>query len=147
MVFSLPQAPFSVFWEGTKKRSHGPCLQKIMGSILRNKKNLNAGGLGVGGFPAKESACNAGDLGLIPGPRRSPGQENDNPLYYSCLENPTEEPDGLQSAHTQSFQSCPTVCNPVDCGLQAPLSMGFSRQEYWSGLPFPTPRELPDPGI
>ena len=31
--------------------------------------------------------------------------------------------------------------------LQAPLSMGFSRQEYWSGLPFPSPRDLPDPGI
>ena len=31
--------------------------------------------------------------------------------------------------------------------LQAPLSMGFSRQEYWSGLPFPSPGHLPDPGI
>jgi len=30
---------------------------------------------------------------------------------------------------------------------QASLSVGFSRQEYWSGLPFPPPRELPDPGI
>ena len=30
---------------------------------------------------------------------------------------------------------------------QAPLSMGFSRQEYWSGLPFPIPGDLPDPGI
>ena len=31
--------------------------------------------------------------------------------------------------------------------LQAPLSMGFSRQEYWSGLPCPSPGDLPDPGI
>ena len=30
---------------------------------------------------------------------------------------------------------------------QAPLSVGFSRQEYWSGLPFPLPGDLPDPGI
>ena len=30
---------------------------------------------------------------------------------------------------------------------QGPLSMGFSRQEYWSGLPFPSPGDLPDPGI
>ena len=30
---------------------------------------------------------------------------------------------------------------------KAPLSMGFSRQEYWSGLPFPSPGDLPDPGI
>ena len=35
------------------------------------------------------------------------------------------------------------------CGLvrQAPLAIGFSRQEYWSGLPFPSPGDLPDPGI
>ena len=45
-------------------------------------------------------------------------------------------------------QSCPTLCNPMDGGLhQAPPSMGFSRQEYWSGLPFPSPGNLPDPGI
>ena len=42
-------------------------------------------------------------------------------------------------------QSCPTLCDPVDCSLQS--SMGFSRQEYWSGLPFPSPGDLPDPGI
>ena len=35
----------------------------------------------------------------------------------------------------------------MDCGTQAPLSMGFPRQEYWSGLPFPPPGDLPDPGI
>ena len=44
-------------------------------------------------------------------------------------------------------QSCLTLCYPMDCSLQAPLSMGFSRQEYWSGLPFPSPGDLPDPGI
>ena len=31
-------------------------------------------------------------------------------------------------------------CNPIDCAHQAPLSMGFSRQEHWSGLPFPSPK-------
>ena len=36
----------------------------------------------------KESACNAGDLGSIPGSGRSPGEGNGNPLQYSCLENP-----------------------------------------------------------
>ena len=43
------------------------------------------------GFPgdsdSKESACNAGDLGLIPGSGRYPGEENDNPLQYFYLEN------------------------------------------------------------
>ena len=33
----------------------------------------------------------------------------------------------------------------MDCS--PPLSMGFSRQEYWSGLPFPSPRDLPEPGL
>ena len=36
---------------------------------------------------------------------------------------------------------------PGSVALQAPLSVGFSRQEYWSGLPFPFPRDLPDPGV
>jgi len=38
----------------------------------------------------KESACNAGDLGLIRGMGRAPGEGNGNPLQYSCLENPME---------------------------------------------------------
>ena len=40
-----------------------------------------------GGSDAKESACNAGDPGSIPGSERSPGEGNGNPLHYSCLEN------------------------------------------------------------
>ena len=36
---------------------------------------------------------------------------------------------------------------PWTVAHQAPLSMGFSRQEYWSGLPFPSPGDIPDPGI
>ena len=44
-------------------------------------------------------------------------------------------------------QSCLTLCDPMDCNLSAPLSMEFSRQEYWSGLPFPSPGDLPNPGI
>ena len=44
-------------------------------------------------------------------------------------------------------QSCPTLAAPWTVALQAPLSMGFFRQENWSGLPFPSPGDLPDPGI
>ena len=47
-------------------------------------------------------------------------------------------------------QLCLTLCDPMDWepgALQAPPSMKFSRQEYWSGLPFPSPGDLPDPGI
>ena len=42
---------------------------------------------------------------------------------------------------------CPTLVTPWTVSCQAPLSMGFSRQEYWSALPFPSPGDLPDPGI
>ena len=45
-------------------------------------------------------------------------------------------------------QSCPTLCDPKwTVAYQAPLSMEFSKQEYWSEEPFPTPGDLPDPGI
>ena len=55
----------------------------------------------------------------------------------------------------KSLQSCPTLCHPRDCsslqsscqgtGFSCPWT--FSRQEYWSGLPSPPPRDFPNPGI
>ena len=47
----------------------------------------------------------------------------------------------LMLSHVQLFATPWTIAH------QAPLSMGFFRQEYWSGLPFPPPEDLPDPGI
>ena len=44
-------------------------------------------------------------------------------------------------------QPCLPLCDPGTVSRQAPLSMGFSREEYWSGLPFPSPGDLSDPGI
>ena len=44
-------------------------------------------------------------------------------------------------------RSCPTLATPWTVTCQAPLSMGFSRQEYWNGLAFSSPGDLPDPGI
>ena len=44
-------------------------------------------------------------------------------------------------------QSCPTLCDSCTAVHQAPLSMEFSRQEYWSGFPFATPGDLTNPGI
>ena len=44
-------------------------------------------------------------------------------------------------------QTCPTLCNRVTVARQAALSVGFSRQECWSGLPYPPPGDLPDLGI
>ena len=48
--------------------------------------------------------------------------------------------------HAKSLQSCQTL-QPMDRRLQAPVIMGFSRQEYWSGLPFPPPGDLPNSGM
>ena len=62
-----------------------------------------------GSSEVQASACNVENLGLIPGSGRSPGEGNDNPPQYSCLENPMDG--GAWTAY------------------QAPLSMGFSRQE------------------
>ena len=44
-------------------------------------------------------------------------------------------------------KSCPTLVTPWIVACQAPLSMGFSRQEYWNELPFPSPGDLPNPGV
>ena len=44
-------------------------------------------------------------------------------------------------------KSCSTLATSWTVAHQVPLSMGFSRQEYWGGLPFPSPGDLPDPGI
>ena len=43
-------------------------------------------------------------------------------------------------AAAKSHQSCPTLCDPIDGSPPGPLSLGFSRQEHWSGLPFPSPK-------
>ena len=45
------------------------------------------------------------------------------------------------------FKLYPSLCVPVDCACQALLSMGFSKQEYWSWLPYPPPSGFPDPEI
>ena len=44
-------------------------------------------------------------------------------------------------------KSCPTLATPWTVACQVLCPWGFSRQEYWNGLPFPSPGDLPDPGI
>ena len=60
----------------------------------------------------------------------------------------------FSSVYVLVIQLCLTLCNPIDssvhcnlCNSQAPLSMESSRQEYWSGFPFPSPGDLPGSGI
>ena len=53
----------------------------------------------------------------------------------------------MYKSETEVAQLCPTLCDPWTVAYQAPLSMGFPRQEYWSELPFPSPGDLPNAGI
>ena len=43
-------------------------------------------------------------------------------------------------------QSCPTLCDPMDCSLRGFSVRGIFQEEYWSGLPFPSPADLSNPG-
>ena len=68
-------------------------LETKLNENLQCIENIHMNGFKIlllgfpGGSDSKESACNVGDLGLIPGSGRFPGEGNDNPLQYSCLEN------------------------------------------------------------
>ena len=122
----------------------------------------------------KNLPTKAEDTSSIPGLGKSPGEENDNPLEYFCLGNPMNRGawqatvHGLTTGQTSSGQErnscCPSLpipqkskCQLLSCvrlfatpwtvAHQAPPFLEFSRQEYWSGLPFPSPGDLPDPGI
>ena len=86
------------------------------------------------GFPwwlnGKESACITGDPGLIPGLERSPGEWNDKPLQYTCLENPTDrEPGELQSMRLQTVRQ--DWATDTFTSLSLP---SFERQKYTDGL-------------
>ena len=67
-------------------------LYTILGTLVSNQYMLDT--IIITGFlgssDGKASDCNAGDPGSIPGSERSPGEGNDNPLQYSCLENPMD---------------------------------------------------------
>ena len=54
-------------------------------------------------------------------------------ILYACM-------------HAKSFQSCLSLCNPMDYSPQGSPSMGFFRQEYWRGFPCPPPGDLPNQG-
>jgi len=91
---------------------------------------------------------------LIPASGRTPGGEHGNPLQYSCLENAMDRGAWQATYHRitkrqtqlrthagyamflKFLQSCLTLFDPLTVAHQAPLSMRFPRQEYWSGCHF-----------
>ena len=74
-------------------------------------------------------------------------QEQQYLLLYVAVEIKSDKSKRLGACFCLVPKLCCTLCNPMNLARQAPLSMGFSRQEYWSGLPFPSPGDLPEPGI
>ena len=73
-------------------------LTVILISISRTANGASLVAQSVKNLPAvQETACNGGDMSSITGSRRSPREENGNPLQYSCLGNPIEKPGGLLS--------------------------------------------------
>ena len=71
----------------------------------------------------------------------------------ACLAKGTQQDSGTTGwsvrageSESEVAQLCPNLCDPWTVAHQAPPSMGFSRQGYWSGLPSPSPRHLPNPG-
>ena len=70
-----------------------------------------------GGSDGKESACNVGDLGSIPGLGRSPGEGNGNPLHYSCLENSMDRGAWWATAHGGLKESDATEQLPLSISL------------------------------
>ena len=111
----------------------------------------------------KESACNAGDPSSIPGSGRSAGEGIGYPLQYCWASLVAQLVKNLPAMWETWVRSLGGE-DPLEKGKatyssilawripwtvvhQAPLSRGFPRQEYWSGLPFPLPGDLPDPGI
>ena len=104
----------------------------------------------------------ARDLGLILRSGRSPGVGNGNPLQYSlpgkshgwwnlvgCSPWGRKESDTTEQLHFhfKLLQSCSTLWTVWTVAGQIALSVGFSRQEYWSGVPYPPSGDLPNPGI
>ena len=66
-----------------------------------------------GGSDSKESACNAGEPGLIPGSARSPGEGNGNPLQYSCLENPMDRGAWRATVHIVQQRELYSICHDI----------------------------------
>jgi len=77
----------------------------------------------------------------LPRPWDSPGKNTGVGCHFlfQCMKLKSES-EVAQVVYLKVTQSCPTPSDPIDCSLQAPLSMGFSRQEYWSGVPLPSPK-------
>ena len=78
---------------------------------------------------------------------RVPGTEEPGRLLSMGLHRVRHDWSDFVGTYMKSFSHVCLFATPWTVAYRAPLSMGFSRQFYWSGLPFPSPKDLPNPGI
>ena len=86
---------------------------------------------------------------MIPESERFPGEGTAYPLQSSCLKNPMDREAWWATVHGSGglvANSYPTLMTLWTVACQVLRPMGFSRQEYWNGLPFTSPGDLPDRG-
>ena len=144
-------SPFKQGWlqlGGSLPRGHSnrPSVKELYPACVW----LRAGGLG--GLLEKRPGCD-GACWKIEAPALKMNHQtrpcDENPLWYPKDKNipySSAQSPGSDQCECMCAQSCLCVA-PWTEARQAPLSMGFSRQEYWSGLPCPFPGDLPHPGI
>ena len=107
--------------------------------------------LGVKNLPANVE--NARDCGFDPWVGKIPWSRKWSLLQYSCLKDSMDRGVWHFTVHSctvkslSRFSHVQLFVTPWTVARPSPLSMGLSRQESWSGLPYPSPRHLPDPGI
>ena len=95
--------------------------------------------------PQKAGGETEAQRGCVVEPRSHSSRSSGASLCRGCGRGSGSAPEPLCSVCVCSVMSDSATSGTV--ARQAPLSMGFSRQEYWSGLPFPSPGDLPNPGI
>ena len=99
--------------------------------ISCNKCTSLVQGVGLpGGSVGKESACNEGDLGSIPGSGRSPGGGHGNPLQYSCLENPMDRGAWRATVHGVEKNWTPLITHTSLCLTSSGLLWGRERDLF-----------------
>ena len=109
-------------------------------------------------FPPPSQLCGSGGSCQLQGPLWIPKQVSTHPRPKRS--EPLQGIFYIQRSRSNMFfrlgfmfggglftKLCPTLVTPWTIAHQASRSMGFSKQEYWSGLPFPSPGDLPNPGI
>ena len=105
----------------------------MKGQDKTQEKQLNE--VEIGNLPEKQFRIMI--LKMIQDLRKT--MEKMQEMFTKDLQELKNRDEHYTAAAAKSLQSCLTLCDPIDGSPPAPPSLGFSRQEHWSGLPFPSP--------